>query len=48
MRDDPHPQDQERQEEQPPLGSWRRMYALVLGFLAFQIVVLYLFTRFFE
>lgn len=39
-----HPDDDLR----PPLGSWRRMYALVLGSLAVLILLFYLFTRAFE
>lgn len=35
-------------EERPPLGSWRRIYALVLGNLAFLIVLFYLFTITFD
>ena len=35
-------------DEPPPLGTWPRMYALVLGNLAFWILVFYLFTRAFE
>jgi hypothetical protein len=33
-------------EEPPPiLGTWRRLYAAVLGWLFFLIVVFYLFAR---
>ncbi len=33
----------------PPLGrSWRRLYAIVLAFLALQIVIFYVFTKAFE
>ena len=35
-------------EERPPLGSWVRMYAVVLGVLLVQILVFHLFTRAFE
>jgi hypothetical protein len=35
-------------EERPPLGTWRRMYALVLLTLALLIVLFYLFTRYFQ
>ena len=35
-------------DEPPPLGTWGRMYALVLGNLAFWILVFYAFTRAFE
>ena len=35
-----------RAEEPPPVGgSWKRLYALVLGWLAAQVVLFYLFTR---
>jgi hypothetical protein len=35
--------------EPPPfLGSWRNVYAVVLGWLTFLIGVFYLFTRYFE
>jgi hypothetical protein len=44
----PAPTVAPEQEEPPPLGSWERMYALVLGFLAFLIVVFTLFTKAFE
>ena len=34
--------------EPPPfLGSWRRVYLFVLGWLAFLIAVFYAFTRYF-
>lgn len=35
-------------EPPPILGSWRNVYALVLGWLTFLIGMFYLFTRFFE
>lgn len=35
-------------EERPPLGSWRRLYALVLGELALLVVLFYLFGRAFS
>ena len=36
-------------EEPPPVGrSWRALYALVLGWLAVQVVLFYLFTRAFR
>lgn len=36
-------------EEPPPLfGTWRRLYAAVLGFLALLIALFYLFMRAFE
>ena len=34
-------------EPPPPLESWRRLYALVLGVLALLIVLFTLFTRHF-
>ena len=38
---DPH-------DERPPLGSWRRLYLLVLGNLLFLILLFTLFTVLFE
>ena len=36
-------------EEAPPVGrSWRALYALVLAWLAVQVVLFYLFTRVFR
>lgn len=35
-------------ENRPPLGSWRRMYALVLVNLGVLIVLFYLFTIYFD
>ena len=34
-------------EDEPPpiLGSWRRIYATVIGYLAFLILIFYIFTR---
>jgi hypothetical protein len=33
-------------EQPPPIGkTWRRLYALVLGFLALLIALFYLFTK---
>jgi hypothetical protein len=40
----PHPID----EPPPILGSWRRFYVVVLAYLAFLIVLFYLFTRAFD
>ncbi len=48
MTDEPRTDDAETPDEPPPLGTWPRMYALVLGNLAFWILVFYLFTRAFE
>ncbi len=33
------------QDQPPVLGAWRRLYAAVLGWLLFLIVIFYLFTR---
>ena len=38
----------EAEEEAPPLGSWRRMYALVLGVLVAETLLFTLFTKIFE
>jgi len=35
-------------DERPPLGSWRRMYALVLGNLTLLIALFYAFTLYFD
>ena len=35
-------------EERPPLGSWPRMYALVLGNHLLLIVLFTIFTRLFD
>lgn len=35
-------------EEAPPLGSWPKMYAVVLGVLVVDIVLLTVFTRVFS
>ena len=47
MRDSDH--NETRGDETPPPvgGSWRALYAVVLGWLAVQVVLFYLFTRFF-
>lgn len=41
---DRHPDDERR----PPLGSWPRLYAVVLGTLVLLIVLFTLFTRAFS
>lgn len=40
-------EDASRQKEEPPPigGSWRRLYAAVLGWLALLILLFYLFSR---
>ena len=48
MPNDDHIPAQPEKEPRPPLGSWRRMYALVLGNLALLIVLFYLFTVYYE
>lgn len=35
----------EEEEKSPILGSWRNVYALVIGVLVLIIVLLYLFTQ---
>lgn len=36
-------------EEKPPiLKSWKQLYAIVLSFLALQVVVYFLFTEYFK
>ena len=42
----PGPEQRQIVDEPPPiLGTWPRVYAFVLGFLAVVIVLFYLFTR---
>lgn len=36
------------QEKPPILGSWRNVYALVVGTLVALIILFYLFTAYFE
>lgn len=48
MSEEPRAEDAEAPDEPPPLGTWPRMYALVLGNLAFWILVFYVFTKVFE
>jgi hypothetical protein len=50
MRLPPEAQDPEPPPIEPPpiLGSWRNIYAVVLGWLTFLIGLFYLFTRYFE
>jgi hypothetical protein len=43
------PQLPDDRDERPPLGgSWRRLYGLVLVWLAFLILIFWLFTRAFS
>ena len=37
----------EEEEDPPILGSWKNVYALVIGVLAVMIIFFYLFTRYF-
>lgn len=40
---------EKEQEEKPPiLGTWRNVYALVIGALIFLMLVFYLFTQYFK
>lgn len=48
MPSDDHIPANPEKEPRPPLGSWPRMYALVLGNLAVLIVLFYLFTVYYE
>jgi hypothetical protein len=48
-RDEDQKDSAEVTEEPPPFGgSWRVLYALVLAWLAAQVVLFYLFTRAFR
>ncbi|WP_164890990.1 hypothetical protein [Botryobacter ruber] len=39
----------QQQEHRPPiLGSWKKLYLLVLGNLAFLVVVFYFLTKYYE
>ena len=36
-------------DEKPPiLSSWKQLYSIVFGFLIFQVVIYYIFTKFFS
>jgi hypothetical protein len=42
----PGSEDRDVEEDSPPLfATWNRIYALVIGFLAFLIFIFYLFTK---
>lgn len=44
-----HPNRERMPDEPPPfLGSWRRIYTLVLAYLALLITTFYIFTRIFS
>ena len=44
-----HPNRAQMPDEPPPfLGTWRRIYTLVLSYLALLITVFYIFTRIFS
>ena len=44
MAAEPPPGDAE-QEVRPPLGTWNRLYALVLGVLVAEVALLWLLAR---
>jgi hypothetical protein len=48
MSTDPRANDPVSADERPPLGSWRRMYALVIGELVLLIVLFTFFARAFR
>ncbi len=52
LADTPEPTDPhalaDAPDEPPPLGTWPRMYAVVLGSLALWVTLFYFFTRAFE
>lgn len=39
---------QEKEEKPPILGTWKNVYALVIGVLVAVIIFLYIFTQYFE
>ncbi|HEX8516836.1 MAG TPA: hypothetical protein VF868_11595 [Bacteroidia bacterium] len=39
---------EEKEEKSPIMGSWRNVYALVIGVLIAVIVLLYLFTQYYK
>ncbi len=42
----PDSQERDVEEGSPPLlSTWNRIYAVVIGFLAFLIIIFYLFTK---
>jgi len=44
-----HPNRERMPDEPPPfLGTWRRIYTLVLAYLALLITAFYIFTRIFS
>jgi hypothetical protein len=47
-KNEPEVKEQKANEARPPLGSWPRMYALVLGNLVVLILIFYAFTRAFD
>ena len=40
--------NEEEEEKSPILGSWRNVYALVIGVLVLIIVLLYIFTQHYQ
>jgi len=49
MIDNPEPKEENEKTESPPiLGSWRNMYAFVIGLLLALIFLFYLITKYFS
>jgi hypothetical protein len=48
MRKDVHPTTPDGEEPPPIVGSWRVIYAVVIGNLALLIILFYVFTRVFS
>ena len=49
MSGPPHKTPHPIEDPPPPVfGAWRRIYILVLGYLAFLIIAFYVFTRVFD
>jgi len=40
--------EKEKEEKPPILGSWRNVYALLIGVLLAVMLLLYLFTQYFK
>jgi hypothetical protein len=47
MEEEKNIADQAEKERIPVFSSWRNWYLFVVGFLAFQIFLFYLFTKYF-
>lgn len=48
MRETAHPTPEDGEEKPPIGGSWRVLYAVVIGNLALLILLFYMFTRAFS